>query len=226
MYNKILDQTLDSLTKINIEKKIILSENGRALLDVSSSPEVIAQLEASKNTFFLNYPSFNDKSWIKIDTNFSKTATVPSSREYPPVIYYPQGAKRIIYSSPDNSGSWNLYSISKVNDTLWSAPVILNEHLTSVGNEVLPVISEDGKTLYFSSNGHFGMGGYDLYMSKWDEDSKDWGAPQNMGFPYSSTGNDFLFYNTPDNKYSIFSSDRDSDDEEIALYVAKPENNP
>ncbi len=226
LYNELLLQTKDSLRKIEIEKKIIHSENGKALLDFASAPVIIAQNESNIDNFFLTYPCFEDKSWIKINPNFAKTATLPNSTEFANVIYYPSNSKKIIFSSPDNSGSWNLYSISKINDTLWSAPSILNEYITSVGNEVLPVLSQDGNTLYFSSNGHYGMGGYDLYVSTWDDSIKDWGVPQNMGFPYSSTGNDFLYYNTTDGLYSLFSSDRDSDSGEITTYAAKYEANP
>lgn len=226
IYRKILEESLDSLHKISIEKKIILSENGKAMLDFASSPVVIAQKESEINSFFLSYPMFQDKSWFNLNTNFSKSIDIPSQKNFPAVVYFPNGAKQIIFSSPDNSGSWNLYNITQINDTLWSAPNLLNEYITSIGNEILPVISEDGKRLYFSSNGHYGMGGYDLYMSDWDDSVKDWGIPQNMGFPYSSTSDDYLFYISEDGKYSLFSSNRNSDEGEIETYVTEYDSNP
>ena len=80
--------------------------------------------------------------------------------------------------------------------------------------------------MYFSSEGLYGVGGYDLYKSKWDEKTGNWGAPTNLGFPFSSPANDFLFFDTADDKYSIFASDRDSPKDSINVYVIEFENNP
>ena len=65
------------------------------------------------------------------------------------------------------------------------------------------------------------MGGYDLYSSKWNEDTKDWDVPVNMGFPYSSPFDDFLFINTPDGKYSIFASNRGCPSDSVDVYVVE-----
>ena len=75
-------------------------------------------------------------------------------------------------------------------DTVWSVPVAEPALSTSSGNEIFPLLSSDGKTMYFSSDGFYGVGGYDLYKSIWDESSKSWSAPQNLGFPYSSPADD------------------------------------
>ena len=147
------------------------------------------------------------------------------SGEYP-VIQYLSGSRKLYFSAPDNSGSWNIYSTAKINDSLWSAPAILNENITSMGNELFPILSPDGKTLYFSSNGHYGVGGYDLYVSEWDEEVQDWGVPQNMGFPYSSPADDFLFYNTPDGLYSLFASNRNCAADSLVVYAIDFENMP
>ena len=62
-----------------------------------------------------------------------------------------------------------------------------------------------------NSKGLYGMGGYDLYVSQWNSETGDWDVPVNMGFPYSSPYDDFLFINTEDGKYSIFASNRGCD---------------
>ena len=63
------------------------------------------------------------------------------------------------------------------------------------------------------------MGGYDLYVSDWDENLKDWGMPVNMGFPYSSPYDDFLYINTADGKYSMFASNRACQADSVDIYV-------
>ena len=67
------------------------------------------------------------------------------------------------------------------------------ERLTSVintdGNEMAPFIHHDGKTLYFSSDTHLGMGGYDLFVSRRDANGK-WSQPLNLGYPLNSSGDE------------------------------------
>ena len=222
IYNKVLEQTTDSLKRVALEGRIIQSENGKSLLDFVFEPTVVAKATFSKKSFFLHYPGFKDASWVPVPEALSAEA---KSGEYP-VIQYLSGSRKLYFSAPDNSGSWNIYSTAKINDSLWSAPAILNENITSMGNELFPILSPDGKTLYFSSNGHYGVGGYDLYVSEWDEEVQDWGVPQNMGFPYSSPADDFLFYNTPDGLYSLFASNRNCAADSLVVYAIDFENMP
>ena len=65
-----------------------------------------------------------------------------------------------------------------------------------------------GDRMYFSSNTLEGFGGYDLFCCDWNEMLGEWGEPRNLGFPYSSAGDDFLFVESEDGKYDIFASNR------------------
>ena len=222
IYNSILEQTTDSLQRMALEQKIVLCENGLSLLEYADSPTVVARERFSKEDFFLHYPGFADSSWALMPSSLFVTDSVLEKS----FVYFPEGAKSLYYSAPDESGSWNIYRTEQLNDTLWSAPVVMNENITSLGNEIFPVLSADGKSLYFSSNGHYGVGGYDLYVCEWDEESGDWGVPQNLGFPYSSPGNDYLFYNTPDGNFSVFASDRQTSGDSLVVYAVLFENKP
>ena len=97
----------------------------------------------------------------------------------------------------------------------------MGESLLSPGNEVFPMLSEDGKTLTFSSDGLHGMGGYDLYRSTWNEETGAWGEPVNLGFPYSSPGDDFLLVDSPDGRYTLFASNRDCAPDSVYIYVTE-----
>lgn len=222
IYNDILAKTTDSVARAALESKIIQSENGKSLLDFAFKPDVVARETFARGDFYLHYPGFKDGSWVLTPKSL---VADPMGGEFP-VMNYLSGSEKLYFSAPDNSGSWNIYYTVKINDTLWSAPIILNENITSVGNELFPVVSPNGKYLYFSSNGHYGVGGYDLYVSEWNEELSDWGVPQNMGFPYSSPANDYLFYNTPDGLYSIFASDRECVADKMTIYAVKFENMP
>ncbi len=222
-YNSILkSNTTDSITNILISNKIIECENGINLLKYSINPTVIAKKQSSVNDFYLYLPDFQSKGWIKIPNPFVNDNT----HIYQKATYFPNNNKKVIFSASDNSGSWNIYESELIGDGLWSEPKIISENITSTGDEIFPILSRDGKELYFSSNGHFGMGGFDLYVSRWDEEGEEWSIPENLGFPYSSTSDDLLYMNTSDGLYSIVVSNRntaaDSVDIFVIEYIATP----
>lgn len=98
----------------------------------------------------------------------------------------------MLFSSdrPGGMGGFDLYMIKKTGRNKWSEPVNLGPEINTPLHEDYPTLSADGKTLFFCSNGHPGMGGYDLFFSTWDEESNIWTKPQNMGYPINSPANE------------------------------------
>ena len=225
--NKILaqrpDSTLateaDSLYNMEIHKLAIAGENGRNMLQFASNPQLVRKQKYPAAYFFLHYPGFENGTWVTPPAEFATEATDNPFN----AMHMSKNGNTIVFSAKDESGAWNIMVSKRLNDTLWSAPQILNENITTMGNEILPHLSPDGKTLYFASNGHYGMGGYDLYMSKWNDEMGDWDTAQNLGFPFSSTGNDYLYYNTPCGMFTVFSSDRETAGNEVTIYITRHE---
>lgn len=92
-------------------------------------------------------------------------------------------------------GEKDIYMATKNKQGEWSHPINLGEQINTPFNEESPFISPDGKTLYFSSQGHNSMGGYDIFKSEYNEDTKKWSTPVNLGYPIN-TANDELFFVT------------------------------
>lgn len=105
-----------------------------------------------------------------------------------------QGKMDIWYSTMNEEGRWGI-------------PVNLGEVINTENNEMSPFIHVDNQTLYFSSDGHTGMGGYDLFVTRRGEDGS-WSEPENLGYPlnthYDETG---LIVNARGDR-GYFSSDR------------------
>jgi len=83
----------------------------------------------------------------------------------------------------------------------WDNPVNLGNTINTELNEDFPFISEDGKILFFSSQGHKGMGGYDIFKSYLKDDGT-WSTPENIGYPISTTDDDLFLF--PQKNGSIF----------------------
>lgn len=73
--------------------------------------------------------------------------------------------------------------------------------------------------LYYSAVSEDGYGGYDLYYCDWDENLGEWSEPKNLGFPYSSAGDDFLFMETDDGMFNLFASNRSCSKDSVYVYV-------
>lgn len=105
----------------------------------------------------------------------------------------------------ESRGSHDLYVAHRVNDRLWSAPINLGDVLNTSGEETTPFLAADGKTLFFSSNGHKGHGKLDVFMSRrLDESWMQWSTPVNLGPEINNADNQAFYTVTADGTYAYF----------------------
>jgi outer membrane protein OmpA-like peptidoglycan-associated protein/tetratricopeptide (TPR) repeat protein len=90
----------------------------------------------------------------------------------------------------------------------WGQPENLSAVINTVYDERTVFIHPDGKTLYFSSQGHNSMGGYDLFKSVYNDSSKRWSEPLNLGFPINSADDDVDFVVSASGKHAYYSTIR------------------
>lgn len=201
----LLEKTLETCQgadSASVGDALLLARNGESMMDYCVVASPVAKRRFSMRDFFLWLP-MADKSWRE-----APNVLDPSEGVVTGATYVPEGAGRIYYSAPDEDGIRNIYTTMKL-DSVWTAPQLVDEKLTSYADEICPVLSPDGKKLFFASRGLYGMGGYDLYVSELNEETGEWGVPVNMGVPYSSPFDDYIFMNTEDGRYSVFASNRE-----------------
>ncbi len=100
-----------------------------------------------------------------------------------------------LYFTSDRKGGYgglDIYRSALDQQGKWSTPVNLGPLINSSYNEESPFVTPDGQKLFFSSQGHYNMGGYDIFFSQHDEDGR-WLPPVNVGYPLNTTDDD-LFY--------------------------------
>ena len=201
-----------------VDEEMLLCRNGDQMTDFCSRPRTVARKRFLLEDFYLYYP-LEDGAWRPLP------GALDTLGGFPGAVYFPDGTQKLYFASHDAEGISNLY-ITENQGNVWSAPQLLGEQLTSSDDEVFPMLSPDGRSLYFSSKGLHGMGGYDIFVSRWNDESREWGEPVNLGFPYSSPYNDYLFVNTADGRYSLFASDRDCPEGMVDIYVVEYESTP
>ncbi len=102
----------------------------------------------------------------------------------------------------------------------WSACDTL--HLDTRGNIHYPFMLSDGLTLYFASDDPEGLGGYDIYFTRYNAEQNTHLAPENLGFPFNSKANDYLLVLDENRHRGYFATDRFVADSLVTIYTFIP----
>lgn len=101
-------------------------------------------------------------------------------------------------------GGMDIYKSIRQEDGSWSNPVNLGNSINTPYSEETPFITADDKVLYFSSKGHEGMGGYDIYKSELQENGS-WSVPINLSYPLNTTDDNLFFFPLEEGKKFLYS---------------------
>ena len=211
LYRQAYEASSDAAFRNAMVEKMAQCDNGLGMLSFACKPVVVASRTVPAANFFQYYKHISADRWGRL-ADGTLAALDPSLQK--------------MFFERSEDGQSDIYTSTRVRDSLWSAPELLGSSHMSSKDEVMPIVSYDGKKLYYSSKGLFGMGGYDLFVCQWDEASGSWGEPQNLGFPFSSVGDDFLYSDTPDGNFTIFASNRDCGADSVTIYVLAFKNEP
>jgi outer membrane protein OmpA-like peptidoglycan-associated protein len=135
---------------------------------------------------------------------------------------------RIIYftsSREGGLGGLDIYMSKKDKKGKWGEAVNLGKPVNTEYDDDAPFIHPDGKSLYFSSEGHAGMGMFDIYKTSLLENGT-WSHPENMGYPINTADDDIYFVLSADNKHGYYASEREGGLGDADIYLIsmpKPE---
>ena len=157
----------------------------------------------------------------KIDTYQKLYNTQRQPNAY---VYINELGNRCYLSQENNEGVINLYSSERV-DNKWTRQTkirgINDEKAFTRVN--YPFMLGDGETLYFAAEGEEGLGGYDIYTSIYDKDAQRFLQPVNLGMPFNSEANDYMFVIDEYSNIGWFASDRNQPADTVCIYVFVPE---
>lgn len=129
------------------------------------------------------------------------------------------GDKKII--AKESNGSTLLYSSSKLIDQ-WGDLEPLTNLNNFNKNLNYPFMGSDGVTLYYAAQGEDCMGGYDIFITRYDSDENTYLRPDNMGMPFNSPYNDYMYALDDFNNLGWFATDRFQPEGKVCIYVFAP----
>ena len=129
--------------------------------------------------------------------------------------------KRDLYFAsrqPDGYGGSDIFVSHRLRNGQWSTPENLGPTINTIGDEAAPFIHPDNQTLYFTSNGHPGYGGDDLFVTRKQPDGT-WSKPENLGYPINTIENEGSLVIAADGKTAYYASDRADSKGGLDLYT-------
>lgn len=166
-----------------------------------------SEKDKSKRTLQLYFAEHQDGRWTIVSSfpynSKEYSITDPFMRKDGTVMYFSS-------DMPGGLGGKDIYQSSFMNGT-WGKPVNLGEQINTSGDESFPIIH--GNSLYFTSNGHAGLGGLDIFSAT--VELKGFGEAQNIGYPVNTNFDDFAIILSDDGTKGYFSSNRKGGNDDI-----------
>jgi tetratricopeptide (TPR) repeat protein len=192
--------------------------NGKWTAPVNITPDLqsdgdfyISCLSADGKLLFLSKDD-NENSDLFVSTfdgnHWSKTVKLNkniNTRYWESHAFISEDGNQLVFASdrPGGFGGLDLYKSQKVNGD-WGPAVNLGPEINTQFNEDRPFLINNGKTLFFSSQGHQNIGGYDLFRSDLQSNGL-WSEPKNLGYPINTPDDDIFFMPSGDGKSGYYS---------------------
>jgi epidermal growth factor receptor substrate 15 len=204
------------------DRQIEMCNNGKRLLTTFTDIIVAEKQEIDSDKFFRIYTDANT-----IGGDILVTAKFQSKMDlkmgHVPIVHFPPNANAIYYSSYGESlaNGKDIYVRRRLPSGDWGEPQILPGMVNSRFDEDFPYMHPSGNYLYFSSTGHNSMGGYDVYMSRFDPNTNSFREPENVDFAISSPDDDYFYVVDSLFQNAYFASARQSQDGMLHVYKVK-----
>jgi outer membrane protein OmpA-like peptidoglycan-associated protein/tetratricopeptide (TPR) repeat protein len=188
-----------------------LNDNeGGATLTVDNKTLYYTVCKYTQNHTYYNcdiyFSEYIDGEWTPIKS-ISDKINIPTTWESQPSISADGKTLYFVSDRAGGFGGYDIYRSVKNDKGEWGTPINMGANINSTGNEKSPFIHPDGKTLYFSSDGWLGLGGYDIFYSRLNDDGT-WSAPVNIGYPINSPDDEVGFFVSTDGQTGYFASNK------------------
>ena len=123
-------------------------------------------------------------------------------------------------TDPGGFGGFDIYGCYKENGK-WMRPFNMGPVINTKYDEDGPYLANDGITLYFSSKGQKGFGGFDVFKTVYNDKDQKWGKPENLGYPVNTVDDEVYFHPSKDGKRGYLASVREEGQGFTDIYMVK-----
>ena len=211
-------QKKKSATKAKVKQKTTVVDNEleqrlESMRGFTQKVMFIDSVVVSKSKLLCSLNIPDEAGSIQAYNKFFNTTDQPNS-----IVYLNQLRNKCVFSK-FTDGGWDLYSQEMIGEK-WSNAVPL-KGLDILGDDVdinWPFLLSDGTTLYFAAKGVESIGGFDIFMTRYDETTQSYLKPENIGMPFNSIDNDYFFIVDEYDGIGWFATDRNQPEGKVCIY--------
>lgn len=179
--------------------------------------QIIDSVVVDKDKFLSAYKLSFSSGRIKYFNQVFET-----SRPVNSTVYFNEKETKIYYAQPDTSGSYTLYSMEKLLDDFGNEKRLSANNFGLKGDVNYPFMMPDGVTIYFSAKDEESVGGYDLFVSRYNMNNDTFLTPERMNMPFNSDANDYMMVVDEEKGVGWFATDRFQPEGKVCVYTFIP----
>lgn len=200
-----LQNNQNTSEQISYEEKIAQCNTANELMSRVEKIAIIDSVCVQKDFFLKSYKLPAEAGILQ------KTTSDPNA-----IQYTSERKDKRIYAEKRGE-NYELISSYRLTEG-WSAPSVISKNICSESNKNFPFLMSDGLTLYFASDTKDGIGGYDIYITRFSSMSNDYLPAKNVGMPFNSPFNDYMMAIDEYNKVGWFATDRYQNPDTVVIY--------
>ena len=179
-------------------------------------------LENTQRVFFIDSMVVDKDNFIQHIPLPRECGTISSQQEGENMIaaYLNEFGNKMYYSVRDTMGNASIYTKDKLGND-WSKPMGLTG-IDNMTNPDYPFMMPDGTTFYFSQKGDDTLGGYDIFVTRYDSSTGEFLKPNNMGLPFNSSANDYMYVVDELDSLGWLVTDRFQPEGKVCIYTFVP----
>lgn len=198
------------------EKQLQKSKNGLRMLKGIEQVTFIDSIIVPKDHFLDAYKISEESGNL-----YTFQDLFGQGNNQPGTVYKNQIGNKLYYGMTDENGLLNIHLKSK-NMESWSNGTKLPDNINASGNTNYPFVMSDGTTIYYASDGEGSIGGYDIFVTRYNTYSDNYLMPENIGMPFNSPYNDYMYVIDEFNNLGWFATDRYQPADSVCVYVFVP----
>ena len=162
--------------------------------------------------------SFLDAFRLSSETGSLKTTSQFFGETLSGYAFLNEMGNKVYFSKPDDGGRLWLYTSDKLGNR-WSEASPLQGFGEGISEASYPFMLTDGITFYFAGKGEESIGGYDIFLTRYDSRSGSFLKPENIGMPFNSEANDYMYAADEQSGIGYFVSDRRQPEDKVCVYI-------
>jgi tetratricopeptide (TPR) repeat protein len=198
-------------------RRLEMAEKARRMVEKVENIQIIDSVTISKNRFLDAYVLSEEAGSLAFYRDFFQTDEPVAS-----TVYMNEVNDKIYYAYPE-AGRYELFTQSKLLDK-WGDEKRLPATINSgSANNNYPFVLTDGATVYYASEGNGSIGGYDLFVTRYNTHSDTYLTPEQLGMPFNSLANDYMLVIDETKGLGWFVSDRNQPEGNVCVYLFIPD---